>query len=46
VTGRPFLDGPGDLADLGDVAPAYAALPGLVDQPDVDQEVDVVGDLR
>ena len=39
------LDGTGDLPDLRHVAPPGAALPGLVHQLHVDEEVDVVGDL-
>ena len=39
------LDRAGHLADLGDVAASRSALPGLVHQPDVDEEVDVVRDL-
>ena len=30
------LDRPRELADLGDIAPAYASAPGVVDQPDVE----------
>src|SRR5215217_3884167 len=46
VGDRPtVLDGTRDLTDLGDEPPPTSAFPGLVDELDVDQEVNVVRDL-
>src|SRR5215213_11566380 len=46
VGDRPtVLDGASDLTDLGDEPPPTPALPALVDELDVDQEVNVVRDL-
>src|SRR4051794_17633725 len=43
--GTTVLDRARDLSDLRDVASPRATLPCFVDQFDVDEEVDVVGDL-